>query len=261
MPSAPASLTVEVVRAEWARFRHPLLFLHGLWTGSWIWSDLAGYLAHRGWESWAPSLLGESYSPDAEERVRALTEVCRAMPAPPVIVAHDAALGAASALALAVHAPAIVAIAPWLPPRGGRLGLLSDRRFWAGALFAALVAPPTGEPLHPSLVGIQGHLTRLRPDSGPFFRSLFSDAERLFATARSQTGLVIAARDDRATSVDGAKRLASELQWSFDVHETSGHFPMLTDDRRERLADQIHRWIVQAIGRELLLWEDGEEDG
>jgi len=29
-------------------------------TGSWIWSGIAAYLAHRGWESWAPSFEGEA---------------------------------------------------------------------------------------------------------------------------------------------------------------------------------------------------------
>jgi hypothetical protein len=58
-----------------------LLLLHGFWTGSWIWQPLVTYLAHRGWESWAPSITGvemEHRSPALGAIVRALVAETRA---------------------------------------------------------------------------------------------------------------------------------------------------------------------------------------
>lgn len=137
MPILPAGLAVDVVRAESARFRHPLLLLHGLWTGSWIWSGFAAYLAHRGWESWAPSFAGVA------DRRRQLMEVCRALPAPPVILAHDAGAVTAVKLAAEVAAPAIVAITPLLSRRdGGKPGVFSHPQFWSARLLAGVVKPP-----------------------------------------------------------------------------------------------------------------------
>ncbi len=86
MTRDPTGVTVDVVRAESSRFRHPLLMLHGLWTGAWIWRDFAAYLAHRGWDAFAPSFLTDVVARDASERLRMLEEIARTLPAPPIVV-------------------------------------------------------------------------------------------------------------------------------------------------------------------------------
>jgi hypothetical protein len=55
-----------------------------------------------------------------------------------------------------------------------------------------------------------------------------------------------------------AERTAERLGWSFDVHESAGHFPMLAPGC-ERLADRVHRWIVKAVGADLLAWLDDDD--
>lgn len=247
-------LTVDVVRANPARFRHPLLLLHGLWTGSWIWRDLVAHLANRGWEAWVPSLLDATFAPSQEHRVGALTELCRAMSAPPVIVAHDAAVSTAVILGRAVRAPAIVALAPWSSPNG-RLSLLADRSLRGAVLFARTIPPPHGG--HPLLAGIESRLPELQPDSAAFVRATCAGFSR---EAEGPPGLVLAGRTDPAVSTEAARRLASTLEWSCDVHETAGHFPMLTGEAA-RIADRIHRWIVRTTGPEMLLWGEDEDDG
>ncbi len=256
MTMQTTGLTVDVVRAQPARFRHPLLLLHGLWTGNWIWRDLAAHLANRGWEAWLPALLREDFAPSLDERVHELTEMCRSMSAPPVIVAHDAAMITARTLARDLPAPAIVAIAPRVPVARGRLGLLLDPCLRGAALFAARVPPPG--PPHVLLAGIEAHVAQLRPDSGAFVRAACGSVAR---AVDGPAGLVLVGRRDPAVDTAAAERLARTLAWSCDVHETAGHFPMIGRDS-ERLADRLHRWIVRATGQDMLLWdEESEDDG
>ncbi len=253
----PTDLPVDVVRAEPARFRHPLLLVHGLWTGNWIWRDFAGHLANRGWESWVPSLVRDDFAPTSDERLRALRDLCGSMSAAPVIVAHDAAIASCIPLAREVGAPAVVALGPWIAPASGRLEFLREPHAWAATIFAARLPPP--RPPHRSLAGVEDRVSELVADSGPYFRSLFAGFPS--TAASGPPGLVIAGRGDPAVPVAAAERYASNLGWSFDVHESEGHFPMVGRGS-ERLADRVHRWIVRSTGREMLLWdEDADSEG
>jgi hypothetical protein len=256
MPTLPAGLAVDVVRAESARFRHPLLLLHGLWTGSWIWGGFAGYLAHRGWESWAPS-LGAVAEP--AERLFRLTEICRSLPSPPVLVAHDVGIVTAAKLASLVAAPAIVAITPLLHHAdGGDLGIFSHPRFWAARCGARRVGIPRGSRAGRLFGGASDVAERLRPDAGPVFRALLSGADRLPDPAPGP-GLLVCAEGDSTLSASQGASVAGRIGWSFELHRSQGHFPMLAPGW-ELLADRVHRWLVRIIGEDLLALLDDESD-
>ena len=244
------SLPVDVTRAESARFRHPLLFVHGLWTGSWIWHGFMGYLAHRGWESWAPSFL-EGAANDAD-RVALLLDVCRAMPAAPVIIGHDAGAVLATMIATRVDVPAVVAIAPSLPGRGS---IHRWPRYWTARWFGSRVEPPRD--VAARLV-IDDAADRLRPESGPFFRALASGSLRMPAES-SVRGLVVCATDDALSLPTAGALMARNYRWSFEEWPAPGHTPMLARGW-EALADRLHRWLVLTLGEELLAWLDEEED-
>jgi pimeloyl-ACP methyl ester carboxylesterase len=244
------SLPVDVTRAESARFRRPLLFVHGLWTGSWIWHGFMAYLAHRGWESWAPSFLEGGVADD--DRVMLLREVARAMPAPPVIVAHDVGAVIATTIAPSVQAPAVVAIAPTSPGPGS-----IDRwpRYWSARWFGSRVEPPRDAA---ASVVVAEAADRLRPDSGPFFRALVSRSLAMPA-ASVRTGLVVCAPQDPLSPVARGLSVARNYGWSFEEWSTPGHAPMLAEGW-EALADRVHRWLVLSLGEELLAWLDDDAD-
>jgi pimeloyl-ACP methyl ester carboxylesterase len=246
------AMIVDVVRAESSRFRNPLLFVHGLWTGGWIWRQLGPYLAHRGWDSWAPSFLDDESPPDVSVRLAALLEICRALPAPPVLIAHDAGVGMAAVLAREIDPPAIVAIAPL----SGGFSVFRYPQLWR-ASFATRVAPPGGSAATRLFSGVPADdRPRLRPDSGRFVRALASGRLRV-ADRTSAPGLVLYSEHDAVVPVRTALRLAARRAWSVDVHESAGHFPMLAPGW-EQLAARVHRWLVQAIGADLLVWLDDE---
>lgn len=255
MRSESSGIPVDVVRAEASRFRHPLLLLHGLWTGGWVWRDFSAYLAHRGWDAWIPSFLEGRDVPDLEARRQTLIAMCRELPAPPVVVTHDAGLAVAELLAAEVTLPAIVAVTPFVPSRSV---VWSRPRWWRAPFGARLLAPPAagGDPLISGLSGAE--VQRLRVDSAAFLRS---PGLRSHAGDRPAIpGVVVAAEADLAVSLADCRRLATQRSWDLEVEGgVGGHFPML-GGTAIRLADRVHRWLVRALGADLLAWID-DEDG
>lgn len=256
MTSTTQECAVEVVRAESARFRHPLLMIHGLWTGGWVWHGFAGYLGHRGWDSWLPSMSGTS----PERRHDCLLELARELPAPPILVTHDAGYATAIALAEKTGARAIVVIAPLLSRRdGGALALLGGLSFWPARLGAHRVSPPRGAAALVLLRGAGEHvIDRLVPDSGEVFRAVLSGAGGAQDPAR-RPGLLICGAGDPVTPSAAGERFAITHGWAFDLHGSAGHFPML-EAGFESLADRVHRWLVRALGEDLLVLLDDEDD-
>jgi len=254
------SLPVEVERAEAARFHRPLLLVHGLWTGAWIWAPLARYLGHRGWESWAPALLDADAAPAGHAAiVDALEAVVARLPVAPIVIAHDAGVAAALGLAARAELPAVVAVAPVVaPPEGGR-GLLAGPRFWRYRLAGRRVAPPRGGALRAFLGGAEeAPAAALRPEAGARFRALMGARHGLPALP-GLPGLVVASGADPVSPPATARALAARYGWEHQVLPARGHFPML-EAGWEGLADDVHRWIVRTLGAELLAFLDEEEE-
>ncbi len=241
-------LAIEVTRPESAKFHRVLLLVHGLWTGEWIWERWATYLAHRGWESWAPSLVG--LGPD---RAAALQAVVQALPAAPVIVTHDAGL---PAFPRSVVPPAVVAIAPIVGPARGD-AMLAWPQFWRARLVGSSVSPPRGSGARLFLGQSSAIRNRLGKDSAAFFRAVVSGAGPL--PGLGTPGLVLAGDRDPITSEPAARELATRCGWTHRTIPGHGHFPML-EAGWETVADDVHRWIVRALGADLLAFLDEDSD-
>ncbi len=252
-----SGVPVDVVRAEASRFRHPLLLVHGLWTGGWIWRGFSAYLAHRGWDVWIPSLLDTEGGPlDLARRSRALVAVCRELPAAPVVVTHDAGLALADVLAAELALPAIVAIAPlvlsptmvWRRPR-----------WWSARVGVRPLSPPGPSDAEPLLLGLlDDDVRRLRPDSGALLRGV--SVRSLTRGWHAMPGVIVAVDGDRAVALSDCRHVARVRGWELEVHDDPGRFPMLGASA-PRLADRVHRWLVRALGADLLAWLEEEGAG
>src|SRR6188768_3209911 len=62
----PEGIHVETHQPERRSRKPPLLLVHGALTGSWLWTELAAYLAERGWEAHAMNLRGHFTSDVAD---------------------------------------------------------------------------------------------------------------------------------------------------------------------------------------------------
>ena len=60
-------LTVLHATPEGPARSYPLILLHGLWAGAWIFEDWLAPAAARGWDVWAPNLRGRARSRSADD--------------------------------------------------------------------------------------------------------------------------------------------------------------------------------------------------
>lgn len=256
-------LGVDITRAESERFGAPMLLLHGLWAGAWVWGRMAGYLGHRGWESWAPDRRAAG-----GRLVDRCGTIAREMPAPPVIVGHD--LGAAVALrvARALAAPAVVLIAPLLPgSRGRRLAFGGLPRTVAAMVGRALTPPgdPVGrllaecdDPVGRALIG-----TRLVDEDGQEVYDLLRGRVRVEEIGVLPPTLVIGGSRDTLVPEATIREMAGEIGGDSVILDGGHWLPI--EATWQSTANCFHRWLVRTLGEPLLLLrgdenEDGEED-
>lgn len=211
------------------------------------------YLAHRGWECWAPNLLEVPAGRTALDRVRRLEEICRELPAAPIIIAHDAGAVVSTLAASQVDAPAVVAIAPLVGhiDGGEANGLYAWPEFRRARWIGRSVSPPHGD-VATSFRGETGD--QLRPDSGPLFRALARGVLR-YPSGPLPPGLVVCGAEDPAASPRSCERLLERFGWTLHVLQTTSHFPMLHPGW-ESVAALVHRWILRTMGERVMEWTD-----
>ncbi len=251
-------LNVAVTRAESAKFHRPLLLLHGLWTGPWIWRRVTSYLAHRGWESWtvSPPVPRRDFD-DAAWNVE-MEHLVRHWPQAPVVVTHGTAAVLGARLAERVDAPALVTIAPVVPPLDVSLLGAPFRwpRSWRARLGGTHVPAPRGR-ARARFVGAARDAT-LVDDSGALFRALARGTLRLPA-ASARPGLVVSGGQDRISPPAGGAVLAARYGWDHEVYPDRGHLA-LVEDGWDALAAATHRWLIRTLGAPLLAFLDEEEE-
>lgn len=86
-------LYVEYQVGQDGRSRYPLLFVHGAWSGSWMFANYLDYLASGGWNVFAMNLRGHYRSAvldlsgvTLEDYANDVVRIARQMPAPPILI-------------------------------------------------------------------------------------------------------------------------------------------------------------------------------
>lgn len=246
-------LAVTPVHPEGPRYAAPVVYVPGLWCPPAAWRAAASYLGHRGWSGALLDLAAVPGGGDA--RVAAVAGYVQALPAPPVVVAHDG--GAALAVALAGRVPvhALVLVAPLVP------GAPSTRAYvWSWGIVRALLtaarcAPPTGRFADAVLADLPAsHRDALRPE----------DPRILAALARPTTVrrpspmppcLVVSGETDPVLPPDAARAFAEDLGAEL-ASVSGGHWPF-AGAAWQACVGVIHRWLVRRGGAPLLeLYEE-----
>jgi len=264
-------LLADVSPPEKSKFKSPLVLVHGLWSGSWCWRRWATHFSNLGWECWAVNFRGrvEERPLEVLERlsfqqcVEDLKRVIRAASSPPLLLAHSLgglmAQKAAeeeklSALILLSSLPAreIKIVKPralrllrlkylplvWLR-RPFRLDEGDFRRGW-------VASAPEGEQLD--------ILRRMVPESSHLVAEFFNCRVALDPQAIRCPVLVIAGSDDRVIPAVALRAMAERLHADLKEYPGHGHW-IMEEEEGERIVREIHRWVVQRLGEEILLAE------
>lgn len=238
----------QVRLAEREKFAAPLLLIHGLWAGPEVWQPFSGFLAHRGWTSYALEVRSAGLT-RWEDLLAAVTAAASRLDAPPVVLGYD--LGAWVALHL-TEVRAAVAIAP--APTGARARehpLFRGLRAWTSRRLGGAIRPRgrgAAKALGTVAAFAVGETARWADEL---------EALPLPPPASIPRRLVGGAMDP-LLAPDALEATARSLGATWKIYDGSGHDLVVAPGWRTVVSD-IHRWIVLEAGESLMLLR-GDED-
>ncbi len=258
-PVVLGGLDVVRVRALGRPRPAPLLFVHGMWGGAWVWERWLPFFAARGWDGYALNLRGRAgsrpvadigrvpladYIDDAAAVARRLGDV--------VVVGHSMGGLVAQALAARLDPVAVVALTPAAP-----------RGVWAlrtaALVMATLRYAPAlvrSRPLMPSrrvmmrlaLEGLPAEeretvYRTLVPESARLARDVALRGVAVDAAAVRCPMLVVAAERDRITPPSVVRRVARRYGATLYEYPGIGHMVPL-EPRWRAVALDVAAWLA-----------------
>ena len=266
-----AGLVVDVALPEKPKFKSPLILIHGLWSASWCWNAWGTHFCNLGWECWAINFPGRTGENDIEvlERLTfrdclaGLEKVIAAAPFPPVLMGHDLGGLIAQKAAEEEKISALILVST-LPPRGMREVLprvlrLLRLKYWPliflGRPFSLQVKDFRRIGLAAAKKGQNPEILRsMIPDSSHLIKEFFSRRVEVNPTRSRSPVLVISAREDRVVASSSLREMAQRLGADFKEYAEHGHW-IIGEEGGQGIVRDIHRWVVQTLGEEILLAE------
>ncbi len=254
---------------ERPKFKSPLVLIHGLWSGSWCWRQWATHFSNLGWECWAVNFRGRTGDRTLEvlkrltfeECVEDLKRIIRDSSFPPIFLAHclgglialKAVEGEKLSALILLSSPPPVQITMVIPQtirllrlkylpllflrRPFRLEEKDFRRSWLASL-------PESD--HRNV------LRSMVPESSQLVSEYFKRRIEVNPTRIGCPVLVVSGREDKVVPVASLRETAQWLGADFKEYPGSGHW-MMEEGEGERLVRDIHRWLIQKLGEEILL--------
>lgn len=270
------SVLTEHFPPEKPKFSSPLILVHGPWSGSWCWQDWAVRFCNLGWHCWAVNYRGRAEEKVLESLARLtfddcladLKQVIRATGSSPVLLGHS--LGGLAAVK-AAEEESISAVILLSAPFPG-----SDVKDWGRSLrLLRLKYLPLiflRQPIRIKekdftrhwLASVPEHrrasiLKGLVIESGYLVEELFRPSVSLDPKEIRCPVLVLGGAEDRVVPVASTRHMARALDAEFKEYPGHGHW-MMEEEGWEAIVNDIHRWLVQRLGEDVLLAE-GPEGG
>ena len=262
-----AGLSAERYPPEQAKFRSPLLLVHGVWSGAWCWQSWATHFCNLGWECIAIDLrrrspqnpMGSLHNLRFSDCIQDLAAFIHSFSIPPVLLAMD--LGALMALKVCEQSK-ISALILVSPPSPGNLAARSrpQRLLWLKyGLLIFLQRPFRIDErdfrtyfLAPLPENLQSRLSRqIVPEPSALAREFLAPRVNLESEPLNCPILVLGGSEDRITPPATSRRIAEWLGGEFREYPGQGHW--LIEMNGEPIVRDVHRWIIQKLGEKILL--------
>lgn len=258
-----SGLRVERTVAERPSGKPPLLFVHGMWDGAWIFENYLRFFSARGHDCYALDLRGRPGSKPVDDigkvRFREYVEDALAVARElngPIPIGHSSGGLIVQKLAELLDPHAAVALTP-AAPRGvfalaTRELLLAALQHAPEILFGRPLMPDKEEMVRLQLSGLPPAerdrvYGRQIPESG---RQTFDIAVAGFPVDASKVRcpmLVVGAREDRITPGQVARKVAARYGADFRLHEGFAHMITL-EPGWERVAADVADWLERELG-------------
>ncbi len=253
-----AGLEVERVTPRIPSRDHPILFVHGMWGGSWMWERYLGFFAGQGYACYALNLRGHhgsrpvpaigrvpfaDYVMDVRGAVAALDN--------PILVGHSMGGLLVQKLAELLDPPAAVLLAPAAPRGVFPLCTFELARLALKHLPEMLLARPVAPSFEEASALLLGRT--LPAERRPVFERLVSESGRaafdmavagvpVDARRVRSPMLVVAGYDDRITPAKLLRRVARKYDAELRVYEDHAHM-LLMETGWETIAGDVAAWL------------------
>jgi pimeloyl-ACP methyl ester carboxylesterase len=258
MPIEIAGLKVERVAPRVPGRDRPILFVHGMSGGSWVWDNYLGLFAGRGFTGHALNLRGHHGSKPVPDIGRVpfadyLMDVRGVVAAlgNPILVGHSMGGLIVQKLAELLDPPAVVALTPAAPRGIFPLRTLELARLSLKRLHQMLLARPIVLSFAEADALLFGRIPpaerpavyeRLVPESG---RMVFDIAVRGVPVDAARVRcpmLVVAAREDRITPATMVRKIARKYGAELRVYDAHAHMVLL-EPGWDEIARDVATWL------------------
>lgn len=265
-----AGLIADRYPPEKAKFKSPLVLVHGVWTGSWCWETWATDFCNFGWDCSAINFRGRAADMAAgdlkrlafEDCVADLAEVIGSFADPPVLLAMN--LGALVALKASEKSrlAALILVSPPVPSHVHKSRSRARRLLrlkYSPLIFLRRPIRIDDNDFREHFVGPlpaskQLEIYRRTVAESPLLvRTFLLPRVDLSAGSPGPPTFVLAGSEDSLHPVADTIKLAEFLGADFRGYSGQGHW--MIEQNSEAIVRDIHRWIVQKLGDEIIVAE------
>ncbi len=270
MKQLVAGSSAERYPPEQAKFKSPLVLVHGVWSGAWCWESWATHFCNLGWDCVAIDLRRRSIpNPTAslsrlsfDDCVQDLGAVIRSFSTPPILLAMN--LGALMALEALekTRLSALILVSPSPPANIADAQSRPQRLLWLKYRWLTVLQQPfriaekdfLTNFLTPLPENLQRALyQRTVPEPSAVAREFLATRVHVASGPLSCPVLVLGGSADNLTPTATSNRLAQWLGGEFREYRGQGHW--LIEQDGENIVRDIHRWIIRRLGEKILLAE------
>jgi len=235
-----------------------ILFVHGMWAGSWMWDNYMKFFSNQGYDCYALNLRGRPDSIPVHDRgkisiydyvadVKAVAEMLKK----PIIVGHSMGGLLTQKVAELTAPEAVVLIGP-APPAG--ILMMGGWIHFAMGLFYSIDIV-IGNSILPNIFFVRHLLMNNMPETlqGSIYDQLVSESSRaaqeiifpgvsVDASKVTCPMLVIASRQDQATPFSTIQRIVDKYACDLKTYTTFGHL-IIAETGWEEPAKAISEWL------------------